>query len=394
MSRQDPESAIQHAIGEAQQLIRQGQGQGALSMLEELAGRHPDSHDLQLNIAMARRAMGDLSAAVAALDNALAIEPYSFLALLSKGSVLEQKGAVRNAAEVYRNAVRIAPPEANLPPSLKAPLEHAREVIDQQARAMAEHFRAALAPVLEKHGGESLARFGESVEVLAGTKRIYNAEPIQLHYPRLPAIPFFDREHFPWMDTLEAATDVIRGELLTLLGAGLPGFAPYIQYAPGTPENQFAPLNHSSKWRSLWLWKDGQPQSEAMAQCPKTAAILEELPLADQPGFAPTALFSALAPHTRIPPHTGSTNTRLLVHLPLVLPGPAGFRVGNETREWQMGQAWAFDDTIEHEAWNDAADTRVILIFDIWNPLLSAAERELVSELLTQHRDWLREKSR
>ena len=100
-------------------------------------------------------------------------------------------------------------------------------------------------------------------------------------------------------------------------------------------------------------------------------------------------MFSALAPHTRIPPHTGSTNSRLLVHLPLILPGKAGFRVGNDTREWQMGEAWVFDDTIEHEAWNDADETRFIMIFDIWNPLLSAAERELISALLHEHHQWL-----
>ena len=129
-------------------------------------------------------------------------------------------------------------------------------------------------------------------------------------------------------------------------------------------------------------------QDEAIARCPQTAAVLAELPLADQPGFAPTALFSALAPHTRIPPHTGSTNARLLTHLPLILPGPAGFRVGNETRSWRMRNAWVFDDTIEHEAWNDADQTRVILIFDVWNPLLSDAERELISSLLTARNLW------
>jgi aspartyl/asparaginyl beta-hydroxylase (cupin superfamily) len=63
--------------------------------------------------------------------------------------------------------------------------------------------------------------------------------------------------------------------------------------------------------------------------------------------------------------------------------------VGNDTREWRMGEAWAFDDTIEHEAWNDADETRVIMIFDIWNPLLSDAERDLARKLLTTHNAWL-----
>jgi aspartyl/asparaginyl beta-hydroxylase (cupin superfamily) len=107
-----------------------------------------------------------------------------------------------------------------------------------------------------------------------------------------------------------------------------------------------------------------------------------------QPGFAPTALFSVLAPRTRIPPHTGSTNARLLVHLPLLLPGPAFFRVGNETRAWRMGEAWAFDDSIEHEAWNDADEPRAILIFDIWNPLLAPHERELLSALMLARNAW------
>ena len=125
--------------------------------------------------------------------------------------------------------------------------------------------------------------------------------------------------------------------------------------------------------------------SQLQAQAGRVAAAVEA---ADQPGFAPTALFSALAPRTRIPPHTGSTNSRLVVHLPLVLPGPARFRVGNDTRAWRMGEAWVFDDTIEHEAWNDADETRVILIFDIWNPLLSQAERELISAMMTAHTTW------
>jgi aspartate beta-hydroxylase len=181
---------------------------------------------------------------------------------------------------------------------------------------------------------------------------------------------------------------MIRGELLALLEAGLPGFAPYIAYPPGTPVNQWAELNHSRLWSSLWLWRDGRRQDEAIASCPRTAAFLETLPLANQPGFAPTVVFSALAPHTRIPPHTGSTNARLLVHLPLVLPGPAGFRVGNETRPWRLGEAWVFDDTIEHEAWNDADDVRVILILDIWNPLLSVAERELISSMMIARAQW------
>lgn len=382
-------SPASETIGKAQAMLRAGDRDGALALLRDAVAAQPGDHDLQLNLAMTYRAKGDLKASLGALNAALAADPYSFLALLSKGSVLEQLGRMRLAAAVYRDSLRVAPPEGGTPPSLEAPIARARQVVAEQADVLAHHLRETLAAELESQNATEYARVQESLDVLAGTRKIYNAEPVQFHYPRLPAIPFFDRKHFPWMDTLEAATEVIREELVALLDAGLPGFKPYVQYAPGTPENQFAPLNHNSKWSSLWLWKDGKRQEEAIARCPRTAEVLEGLPLCDQPGFAPTALFSALAPHTRIPPHSGSTNTRLLVHLPLVLPGPAGFRVGNDTREWRMGEAWAFDDTIEHEAWNDADETRVIMIFDIWNPLLSEAERELVRKLLTAHAEWL-----
>ncbi len=385
------EQAVQPLIGAAITALRQGDASGALATLLDAEQKYPGDPGVKLNIAMVHRTQGDLQAALQALDAALALDPYFFMALLSKGSVLEQLGRERNAAEVYRNALRIAPPPGKTPPALQEPLRRAREVADRQAEALRDHLQGRLGGLLDKHEGEQLARFNECLQVLSGTQKVYTANPIQLTVPRLPAIPFFDREYFPWLPDLEAATDTIRGELTALLDQGMPGFAPYIQYAPGTPENQFAELNHNTRWSSLWLWKDGVAQEEPMARCPQTTEVLSALPLCDQPGFAPTALFSALAPHTRIPPHTGSTNSRLLVHLPLVLPGPAGFRVGNDVRTWSIGEAWAFDDTIEHEAWNDADETRVIMIFDIWNPLLSEAERELVSALLLEHRDWLAE---
>ena len=96
------------------------------------------------------------------------------------------------------------------------------------------------------------------------------------------------------------------------------------------------------------------------------------------PGRAPSAFFSLLKPRTRIPPHTGVTNTRAIIHLPLIVPEGCGFRVGGETRAWREGEAFAFDDTIEHEAWNDSDELRVVLIFDVWNPHLSEEEQQLL----------------
>ena len=110
-------------------------------------------------------------------------------------------------------------------------------------------------------------------------------------------------------------------------------------------------------------------------------ALLAGAPQPDQPGRTPSAMFSLLKPNTRIPAHVGVSNARLVTHLPLIVPEGCGFRVGNETRQWVPGKAWVFDDTIEHEAWNDSDQLRVVLIFDIWHPDLSPAERAMITAL-------------
>jgi aspartyl/asparaginyl beta-hydroxylase (cupin superfamily) len=109
------------------------------------------------------------------------------------------------------------------------------------------------------------------------------------------------------------------------------------------------------------------------------------LTLLDQPratGRSPAAMFSILKPRTHIPPHTGVANTRLVLHLPLIVPQGCGFRVGGETRPWREGEAFVFDDTIEHEAWNDSDRPRAVLICDVWNPSLSASERARIAAVM------------
>ena len=96
-------------------------------------------------------------------------------------------------------------------------------------------------------------------------------------------------------------------------------------------------------------------------------------------GSGPTAMFSVLEPRTHGSRLTcGVSNARLVIHLPLIVPERCGFRVGAQRREWHPGKAFLFDDTIEHEAWNDSDSGRIVFIIDIWNPCLSPAERDHV----------------
>ena len=360
----------------------------ALALLDEADAIAP-SHGGALNRALALRLNGDFKGALVHIDRALAIQPYDFVALLSKAAMLEKIGRMRSAVPVYRNALKIAPPRDRCPPGLLAQIDYAIDLVRNDGEALRDHMRRAVEDLRDTVDSATLDRFDEGLDIYAGLKVAPKQEPILLNYPRLPAIPFYDRSFFPWLEGLEAATPMIQAEMASLLETAFDEFAPYIAYPPEAPVNQWGELNHSRKWTSLFLWRDGQRQADVCARCPGTAALLEGLPMARQESFAPTAVFSALEPHTHIPPHTGSATVRLLCHLPLVLPGPARFRVGNTTRDWKIGEAWVFDDTIEHEAWNDADALRVILIFDVWNPFLAEGEKALITAMMQAQRQYM-----
>jgi aspartyl/asparaginyl beta-hydroxylase (cupin superfamily) len=153
------------------------------------------------------------------------------------------------------------------------------------------------------------------------------------------------------------------------------GFRPYLVNAPGRPRTEFHGLTDNPDWSTLYLWENGEPVTDHIARCPRTFDAIRQLPLCDIAPRAPTIMFSLLRAGARIPAHTGIINARLICHLPLVVPPGCGFRVGNEMREWEVGKLLIFDDTIEHEAWNESDEDRVVLIFDIWRPEVSEADR-------------------
>lgn len=341
----------------------------------------PAASPLWLNLAEAHRANGDADAEIVALDAALAIDPYLLPALLRKAQAWERFGNLVESARVYRALLAACPDQRGLAPSLRQALAHGEAVVRGQAEARASLKAGPLAEVHERYHDADFRRVQAYSEQIAGTRKVYHQQPIAGHFPYLPAIEFFDRACFPWFAELESGTSAIREDLLSLWAEDDKGFSPYVAFDATAPLNQWSELNNSPRWSAWFLWKDGMRQEANCARCPATAAILESLPLLDIPGKAPVAMFSILEPRTRIPPHTGSSNIRTTVHLPLVVPDSCGFRVGAETREWREGKAWAFDDTIEHEAWNESDKPRAILILDCWNPLLTEAERAALAIL-------------
>ena len=377
------------APGHARLLVRQARRQtiardfvGALDTLARAAATNPQDPEIFLEEALTLRVMGNLPRALESVSTALTLDPYHFLALLAKGSIHEQMGRIRAAAKIYRDVLRIAPPLERLPPALRSAMEHAKDVVVRNAEAIAQHLRLETQGLRAQFSGQNLKRFDEGLEVFAGTKKRFVHEPILFDFPQLPALTFYDRSYFPWAEKLEAATPIFQAELEKVMREDWERFNPYIQLPAGAPVNQWTALNRSPDWSTFFLWRDGTRNDDGCRRCPQSAAALESLPLAHQPGFGPTAMFSVLQPRTNMPAHTGSTNVRLICHLPLILPGNCRFRVGNDVREWRMGESFVFDDSIEHEAWNDSGQVRVVLIFDVWNPLLTEAERSLVAAMM------------
>jgi aspartyl/asparaginyl beta-hydroxylase (cupin superfamily) len=361
--------------------LQRGDTATALLRLAEARQSAPADFLILMTLAAACRQSGDASGEREAIDAALNSDPYFVPALLAKADWMERFSTPSAAAATYSNALKISPPERNWPADFRSRLLHARDYVSRHSKALHEHLLQRLASRIDALPPSLADRWREAASIRAGLSQPQVSISNQLYIPRLPALPFFDRNDFPFLDELEAKTDVIRAELEAAIETDQDKFRPYIAYNPGDPVNQWRELNHSDRWSAYHLWHNGKPNRENLERCPETARALQTVSLAGIDGLCPNVFFSALQPHTHIPPHNGESNARLIAHLPLIVPDHCIFRVGFDRREWEVGKVMIFDDTIEHEAINDSDELRVVLIFDLWNPLLSTEERDLTSRL-------------
>jgi aspartyl/asparaginyl beta-hydroxylase (cupin superfamily) len=358
--------------------LNQGDSATAISWLERAAEAAPETPPIRFNLFQALDLAGEPERALETLDWALRADPDYLPAGIMKADLLERLGRRSESLALFRALIASGPRLEGMPEPVLRAFARGEALVRADDDRRAEALEGPLAEIEAAWPGADLGRARAYAGQRTGRRKVYVQQPVGGHFPYLPALEFFPRASFPWLDALEAKTTEIGRELLSVMDEGREGFRPYVGFDSTLPANQWAELNHSSRWSAFFFWEDGTRHDGNCARCPGTAALLESLPLLDLPGKGPTAMFSILEPHTRIPPHTGSNNVRATIHLPLIVPEGCGFRVGAETRFWETGKAWAFDDTIEHEAWNDSGLPRAILILDAWNPFLSEAERAAV----------------
>jgi aspartyl/asparaginyl beta-hydroxylase (cupin superfamily) len=363
--------------------LRTGNASAARELLERAVARDGSNTRLLMNLAGSLRRLGLADDEMRVIERVLTVEPRHLFALLQKATLLEAQGKSRAAARAYHNALQTIPPGTSVPVALRGLIDKAIEATKANDAALAAHLGAELHDVRERHARAEQDRFDHCVDAFFGRRQIFTPRPTFLHFPQLPALEFYPRAQFSWLEPVAAATADIREEFARVVVADAAGLEPYVAHPQGVPLDQWAELNHSRRWSVFYLWRDGKPVEDHLQRCPRTAQLLPTLPLLDIAGYAPTVFFSILDARSHIPAHTGVTNTRVIVHVPLIIPPGCRFRVGSQTREWRVGEPWVFDDTIEHEAWNDSDVPRAILIFDVWNPYLTAAERDMVSAMVT-----------
>jgi aspartyl/asparaginyl beta-hydroxylase (cupin superfamily) len=225
---------------------------------------------------------------------------------------------------------------------------------------------------VERHGEAPLARLQEAfMAALSGerdSRRAPMQDPTRFYVPGLRAKPWYDPSEIPAAGVLQSHWSTIRKELEGVLERRR-GFQPHTKdvtlLTPG--------------WKSFHLKFAAAPEPEALEMCPRTVEIVENLP-GQLRGQGDMAMFSAVDPGGHIRAHCGPWNTRLTIHLGLIVPSGCELRVATETRRWVEGECLVFDDSFEHEAWNRGDRTRFVLLVDVWHPDLTTLEVQLLTD--------------
>ena len=373
--------------------LRRGHLPRAQQLLESAIESNPD-HALSWHyLGRVHDTAGNVDAAIAAHAAAIKRAPGMFIIRLRYAAALERAGQTEQASVQYFRATNDAQAQGRwLSPETTAPalrplVERAVSMVKATRRAT---FAGLLEPLKQQFGADSLRRIERALRIHFQDEAPVYADqrqrPTFLYVPDVPPAPYLDRALFPWIERLEAQTDAIREELLQLLPSGAGRERVFTTEA--IEQQNLRGLQSPPSWNGYYFYRHGERRIDNCAACPVTASTLDLLPLSHVREHGPEVLFSVFTAGTHLLPHRGVTNSRLVCHLPLLVPPDCALNVGGEVHEWREGRAVVFDDTYEHEAWNRSDRTRVVLILDIWNPHLTEAERRAIELLVPSMGDF------
>lgn len=363
----------------------------ALSLLDRAIAIDADDQPTLKNLGVTLLRSGDNAKAEHVLRQAVLHNPGFFVARLYLGLALERQGRQQRALSHYLKALSTAQLHgewlnpATTPAGLRPSVEHAARFVRAGRRQL---LASVLDPLRERYGRDSMSRVEKCMANYMGEIICVPEHPQQrptfLYFPGLPESPFLPRSRFSWMDELEAKTSIVRDELRRIdeLDERL---EPFLEKPPPGAHSSYLAGNAAEaapRWDAMFFYRHGVRYEHNHQRCPSTVAALELTSIVHIPKHAPEALFSVLGPGSHILPHHGVTNTRVVAHLPLIVPSDCSLRVADQHHAWREGECIVFDDTFEHEAWNNSQSTRVILLFDVWNPSLTEAERAAITDLV------------
>jgi hypothetical protein len=206
--------------------------------------------------------------------------------------------------------------------------------------------------------------------------------PKVIYVPGLGTGGFLDPQSHPIVPALRSAFRDVQSEFDEVV-SDQQALVPFLGHAGGGALEGYVSGGDTASWDALFFFRHGRRFEASRQRCPQTSALLDSLDLCRIDGQSPEICFSVLQPGSRIEPHFGVTNARVVVHLPLRVPSGCHLELTDVGRHaWVEGEPMVFDDTFEHSALNPSDQPRGILLMDAWHPSLSTAERDVFSRLI------------
>lgn len=352
---------------------QRGEGERAAACLAQALSLAPHDNALALAVAHKQMVSGYPDATIDSTGAVLAREPHNVVAWIMLGDALRMVGQEELALRAHHQGVLRGQASGQLlnqettPAVLKPVIGGIIAEIRTQMRSRIE---GALEAATAQFSADALARVRHALAVYHGSvpdevPASEHQRPYFLYVPGLPAGPFHDPALQPWLARLLAGLNDIRSEAQAMLAA-----------MGSTPKD--AP-------QAYFFHRAGQRNPAAATLYPKTAALLPNL----NSGAAPEAFFSTLPAGVHTPPAHASSNARLVLQLPVIVPPGCTLDVdGNPAHAWKEGEPVLFDPTWRHALHNPSGQPLVMLEVDCWNPHLSGPEQQALAHVFDTINDY------